>query len=84
MLSILLLLVLLLLLLLLLLLMSLVWLLFMLLLFLLLIPETYTGSLVKIGSVTAEILLTLSLCGGGVVWVCKVIFMFNPTKVILG
>ena len=45
--------------------MSLVWLLFMLLLFLLLIPETYTGSLVKIGSVTAEILLTLSLCGGG-------------------
>ena len=36
---------------------------------------------------TAEILLTLSLCGG---WggvgggVCKVIFMSNPTKVMLG
>ena len=33
---------------------------------------------IKIGSVTAEILLTMSLCGGGGV-VCKVIFMSNPT-----
>ena len=35
-------------------------LLFMLLLLLLWIPETYLSSLVKIGSVTAEILMTLS------------------------
>ena len=36
----------------------------------------------KIGSVTAEILLILNLCSG---WVgCKVIFMSNPTKVMLG
>ena len=38
-------------------------------------------NLIKVGLVTAEILLTLSLCGwwvGGVV--CKVIFASNPTK----
>ena len=43
-------------------------------------------SFIKIESVTAEILMTLSLCGwwwgGGVM--CKAIFMSNPTKVMLG
>ena len=36
----------------------------------------------KQGSVTTEILLKLSFCGGGVV--CKVIFVSNPTKVMFG
>ena len=36
-----------------------------LLLLLLLIPQTYIKGLVKIGAGTAEILMTLSLCGGG-------------------
>ena len=48
-------------------------------------PGAYRLSFIKIGSVRAEILLTLSLCwcvGGEVV--CKVIFMSNPTKVMLG
>ena len=35
------------------------------LLLLLLIPETYLQRLVEIGSGTAEILMTLSFCGGG-------------------
>ena len=42
------------------------------------IVETGMKSFIKIGLVTAEILLTLSLCGGGGGGggvVCKVIFM---------
>ena len=50
----------------------------LLLLFMLfLIPQTYLLSFVKIGSGTAEILMTLSLCSG--VWWFKVIFMSSPT-----
>ena len=41
--------------------------------------ETIVVSLVEIGSVTAEILLTLSLCGGWWWWWIKVIFMSHPT-----
>ena len=36
---------------------------------------------IKIGSLTFDILLTLSFCG---VVVCKVFFVSNPTKVMLG
>ena len=44
-------------------------------------PWTYLSSLIKIGLLTAEKLLTLSFCGG----VCKVIFLsYYPTKVMLG
>ena len=52
-------------------------------LLLLLIPETNLESLVKVGLVTAEILLMLSSrwVGGG--WWCKVIFMSHPTFVEL-
>ena len=39
-------------------------------------PRALPLSLVKIGSLTAKILLTLSLFGGG--W-SKVIFLSNPT-----
>ena len=43
-------------------------------------PETFLYSLVKIGSVTAEILLTLNLRWWWVgVVVCRVIFMSNLT-----
>ena len=48
----------------------------------LLIPETHPESLIKIGSVTAEILLTLSsrwVGGGWWWWWCKVIFVSHPT-----
>ena len=44
---------------------------------------TFPGGWVVGGSVTAEILLTLSLCGGGGWWI-KVIFVSNPTLVMLG
>ena len=45
---------------------------------------TYLYSFIKIGSVTAEILMALSFCSG-VGWVvCKVIFVANPTKAVLG
>ena len=52
-------------------------------------PRTYLSSLVKIGSVTAEIMLTLSLCGGwvgggGSRWMFRVIIISNPTNVMLG
>ena len=65
----------------------LLFLLFMLLLLLsLLIPQPYLWNVIKIGSGTAEILMSLSLSGGWVVvvsgwwlWWCKVIFMSNPT-----
>ena len=42
-------------------------------------PGTYLLSFVKIASVTAEILLILSFCGGGV---CRVIFFSTPTIVL--
>ena len=47
-------------------------------------PGPYIYSFFKIGSVTAEILLTLSFCGvvGGGGVVRKVIFVSNPTKVL--
>ena len=45
-------------------------------------PKIGSKHWIKIGSVTGEILLTLSFYGGGVK--CKVIFMSNPTKVMLG
>ena len=48
----------------------------------LLILETYLLIFVENGSVTVEILLTLSFCGvGGVGWggVCTVIILSNPT-----
>ena len=43
-------------------------------------PRNLCLKFIKIGSVTAEILLTLSFCGGG--GVCKVIFVSNPTVVL--
>ena len=46
------------------------------------IPETFDQSLVTIRTGTAEILLTLSLCWWW--WWCKVIFVSNPTFVMLG
>ena len=45
---------------------------------------TYLQRFIKIKSVTAEMLLTLSLCGGWGEVVYKVIFVSNPTKVMLG
>ena len=57
-------------------------LLMMMLLLLLLIPETYLGILVKIGSVSAGILLTLSLCGWVVIVVFKVVFVSKLTQVM--
>ena len=49
----------------------------------LLIPQTFLQSLVKIGSETAEILMTMSLWWWWwwvvVWWWCKVIFVSNPT-----
>ena len=44
------------------------------------IPWTYVSSFVKIGSVTAEILQTLSFCGWWWWVVCKVIFMSKQTS----
>ena len=47
-------------------------------------PRNLHLKVIKIGSGTAEILRTLSLCGGwaGLV-VCKVIFKSNPTIVLM-
>ena len=45
--------------------------------------QIITKKRIIIGAVTAEVFLTLSLCGGGVVVVvvvCKVIFVSNPTE----
>ena len=50
-------------------------------------PGPFVQNLVQIGPVTAEILPTLSLCGwvvGGWWWWIKVIFVSNPTLVMLG
>ena len=47
-------------------------------------PETYISSFIKIGSVTAEILLTLSLCGGRVGWYAKSFSCLTQLKVMLG
>ena len=42
------------------------------------VPETYLLNLAKIGSVTAEILLTLNFCGGGGGGGMQVIFVSHP------